>query len=132
MITMQDVHNALERYGWKYQQQDDYTLLTGFKGKARQFIVGLRLDSQWLTLTIVRYLQGVPIEHHASLYSELLMLNHRITFVRFALEESGDIILTADVPAERKFDYDLFATALDLLSFYADDVYPRFERYLSP
>lgn len=124
-ITPQDLQNLFTRYGWSYKVQDENTLLMGFMGEAGQFTLGARISDNWLSLTIVKYLPPVPPERAADVFRHLLKLNGKISYVKFVLESDQDVVLAADVPCYKQVDYNLFATVLDILSYYADDAYPH-------
>jgi len=124
--SLADVCSLFDRYGYKYHQHDERTLLIALRGTSLDFTLGARLDRSWLSLSIVKHLPVIPADRREEVCAYLLRLNHQITFVRFALESDADIALLADLPAQEKPDYDLFAMAVDLITFYADDSY----RYL--
>ena len=123
---MQDVCDLFERYGWAYRKQDERTLLADFRGESRDFVVGARLDDSWLTLTVVSYLPPLPSEPErlGRIHRRLLELNAQMSIARFAINRDAEIILTADLPGHKKLGYDIFATAMDALTFFACDTYP--------
>lgn len=121
--SLTDICTLFDRYGYKYHQQDEQTLLVGIRGTHADFTLGARLDQSWLTLSIVRSFSHIPTEWREKVYAYLLQLNYQITFARFAVESNGDIALLADLPAQDPPDYALFAMAVDLLTFYANDSY---------
>ncbi len=131
MVTLQNVKDLFDRYGWAYQETDEATLVTGFKGETRAFVIGARLHADWLTLTIPRFLPPIPPERRSEIFSELLQLNSEMSLVRFSLGSDADIILTADLPGHKRFDYDLFAITLDLLSLYANDCHVRLHKLIT-
>lgn len=130
-ISVQDVQKLFERYGWTFHQPDQQTLLVGFQGDSNDFILGTRLHDGWLSFTIPDYLPPIPAEKQATIYQHLLELNQRIIFVRFALENEETVTIIANLPAQKKIKYDLFAMAVDLITFYADDVYPRLYKLIT-
>lgn len=132
-IKMQDVGNLFTRYGWNYDKLDDQMLLTGFRGKSREFFeMGARLDNNWLTLSIPDYLPALPDERHEEIYRYLLELNSRVYFVRFALDSEDKVIVMTSIPlGNKKIDFDLFKMAIEMLSYYADDAYSHLYKIIT-
>ncbi len=123
-LTIQDVCDLFERYGWHYRQMSDTTILTNFQAASRVFTVGARISEDWLTLTIVLEVPEIPAARQAELYRWLLELNARISVVRLALNSDSDIIVTTDVAGRQKVIYENFELAVHALSYYTDAVYP--------
>lgn len=124
-ISVQDIESLFERYGWKCQPQDEKTILVSFQGETGNFVMGARINEDWLTLTITNYLPPVPPEKQVDVYRYVLELNSRICLAKFALEPDDRIIVTTELYAKTKPDYDLFSRTVDLLSLYAEDAYPH-------
>lgn len=130
-ISLADVTRLFELFGWKYQQRDDHTLLAGFRGKHADFPLIARFNDQWLSLTVAHFLPPVPAAAETNVLRRLLELNGRTTLVRLALDEQGEVMLTADVPGHKRLDPDLFAMTVDLLTLNADDLYDELHTLLS-
>ena len=130
-ISVQSVRDLFERYGWICHQPDQQTLLVGFQGESNHFILGARLHDDWLTLTIPNYLPPIPPAKQAEVYQYLLGLNLSVVFVRFAIEPEDRITIIANLPTRKRLKYDLFAMAVDLITFYADDAYPRLYKLIT-
>jgi hypothetical protein len=112
---------------------DEKTLLTNFEGteSSRVFTIGARLDQDWLTLTVIDGYPKPSPDRQQEVYRRLLELNARISIARFAIQPDSEIILTADLFAGSEVDYEVFATTLDALSFYADKTYSALEELIA-
>ena len=125
-VHFQNVCDLFTRYGWIYETQEDkQTLLTGFRGQNAHFKIVVFLKEGWLSLSVLDYLPQIPTEKRDQVYQYILEMNSKITFVRIALVDDGRVSFVVDLPAESRLDYNLFAMALDLLSYYADTAYPK-------
>lgn len=130
-VSMQDVRNLFERYGWQCHEHDAQTLLAGFRGESGDFVIGARLSKDWLTLSVPKYLPSVPSEQRSNLFAHLMRVNAQVEYVRFALESESEITILADLPAYKRLNYDLFAMAIDLLSYYADEAYEHLHEMIT-
>ena len=62
--------------------------------------IPLLLDLDERSLRITSLLCGAPDEGHAAVYELVLHRNEKLTWVHFALDDEGDVVLTGTVPRE--------------------------------
>lgn len=62
--------------------------------------IPLLLDLDERSLRITSLLCGAPDEGHAEVYRLVLHRNEKLTWVHFALDDEGDVVLTGAVPRE--------------------------------
>ena len=62
----------------------------------RTLPVLLQLDER--TLRVTALLTGVPDEGHAAVYALVLHRNEKLTWVHYALDDEGDVVLVGAVP----------------------------------
>ncbi|HIP71082.1 MAG TPA: hypothetical protein EYH05_06770 [Anaerolineae bacterium] len=123
MELHQKLASYFQRYGWHYEQREDSTIVSGFQGESGKFSIIASLDENWITLLIPPFLPPISSDQHREIHEYLLKLNAQLMLVKFALIDDSEVVLMANLSAHKKLDYDLFATIIDLLSFYADDAY---------
>lgn len=114
---------CFQRYGWHYEQREDGTIISGFKGDSGKFSLIASLDEDWITLFIPLFLPSISSDRRGEIYNFLLKFNAQLMLVKFALTDDDEITIMANLSIHKKLDYDLFATIVDLLSFYADDAF---------
>lgn len=119
------LENYITRYGWSYERYDEL-LVAGVRGDNGEFPVVFHLALPWLCLSVPALApgDGRPAEY----YRRLLELNERSRLARFALGETGDVMLCVDLYTDPPPSYDQFSLALDVLAYYADTALP----YLQP
>ena len=62
--------------------------------------IPLLLDLDERSLRITSLLCGAPDEGHAEVYRLVLHRNEKLTWVHFALDDEGDVILTGAIPRD--------------------------------
>lgn len=62
--------------------------------------IPLLLDLDERSLRLTSLLCGAPDEGHAEVYRLVLHRNEKLTWVHFALDDEGDVILTGAIPRE--------------------------------
>ena len=62
--------------------------------------IPLLLDLDERSLRITSLLCGAPDEGHAAVYELVLHRNEKLTWVHFALDDEGDVVLTGTVPRD--------------------------------
>jgi hypothetical protein len=130
-ITIENVAKYFDRYGWSYQLlEGEPTILSGFKGDEGYFKIETHLHKGWLTFSLMDFLPKIPDEKLPEICRYALELNTKMSYCRFVLMEGNLLTIVADIPAQTRLDYDLFAMGLDLVSFFADQAYPKFAERL--
>ena len=124
-ITMPAVRNAFERYGWKCKEVGPQALISGWHNDDYDFELLTRFDDTWVNLSVNNFVPPVPAASQAEVNAKLLGLNARMVFCRFALSPEGKVLLVADIPGRTMLDYDVFAVAIDVLTYFAEDTYSQ-------
>jgi hypothetical protein len=62
--------------------------------------IPLLLDLDERSLRLTSLLCGAPDEGHAEVYRLVLHRNEKLTWVHFALDDEGDVVLTGAIPRE--------------------------------
>ena len=125
MVAMSELRKYLESYGWDYQQSGENTLITRFVGDNSDTQFNLVIDSgeHWVGLTVWPYLIAFPVDRKCELTEMVCRLNYDIKMARLAQTDSGGIALCVDLPTH-SLNKDMFFLALDIISYYADSLYP--------
>jgi hypothetical protein len=118
------LENYITRYGWVYSRYDD-VVAAGVQSAAGDFLVTFQLALPWLRLSAPALAPGKdrPTEY----YAKLLELNDRSRLARFALGESGDVMLCVDLYTDPPPTFEQFSLALDVLVYYAETALPHLQ-----
>jgi len=90
----------------RYERVSDSDWAVLLKGEKKLSITVL-LALRERTLAMESFFIRRPAENHADLYAILLRTNMRLYGVRFALDDIGDVYLTARIPVEAVTDEEL-------------------------
>lgn len=89
--------DTLEASGLEVDAVGEDRWMTVLEGEWKRTLpVLLQLDERSLRITAL--LTGVPDEGHAAVYGLVLHRNERLTWVHYALDDEGDIVLVGAVP----------------------------------
>ena len=89
--------DTLESAGLEVDDVGEDRWMTMLAGEWKRTLpVLLQLDERSLKLTAL--LTGVPDEGHAAVYALVLHRNEKLTWVHYALDDEGDIVLVGSVP----------------------------------
>lgn len=128
--SIKDVAGFLGSYGWKYDQPNDHELIVRFTGTNTetefQLIIGV--SESWIGLTIWPYLFPFPPDKEIEALKEICRTNFDIKLARLAMKSTGEITLCVDLSINGLTE-SYFHFALDILSYYADILYPIFLKY---
>jgi hypothetical protein len=114
-----EVARFFRRYGWAFDQLDDETFRTSFRGKNAAFIALVRVTEHWIVLTVNPFVR-MPEGGLGPVAMRLLATaNFHENVVKLGLDDDDDVFVNVELPVEG-FTYDLFAAALTSLSHAAD------------
>ncbi len=127
IISITDLERYLESYGWKFGKQNDNELLIRFVGENTntEFHLIISLSDNWVALTVWPYLFQFPPERELDGVKEVCKTNFDLKLARLAMKSTGEITLCIDLPATGLTE-SMFHIALDVISYYADNLYPKF------
>jgi len=130
-ITIQDVGKYFDRFGWEYSiSENNDAIKTGVNGEYGYFEFIVFLERGWLTITTLDLLPEIPEDKSTQLMQLALELNAKISYARIALVDKK-ISVIADIPVHTKLDYDLFSTVLEVMPFFADQIFKKFNPYFT-
>jgi len=123
-INLELLGKYLESYGWKYEiHEGEFIIL--FKGEQSdaEFHLIMSTSENWIGLTIWPFV-FLPIGKEDAAIKFICKKNFDLKMVRLGMTEKGEISLCADLSfidlTEKQFH-----NALDVLSYYADVLYPE-------
>ena len=120
---MEQVKQYLGQYGWTFEaKEEEQLLVTGFQGKTNTFRIFVYVGAPWVMLAIVPFVPHPLDECRERFWQAALRLNYELNLAKLGLDPDGDIALVIELRSE-DLRYDEFATALDAISFYADEYY---------
>ena len=123
-VMPSDVQGYFARYGWDYEEQDEDSWATGFRGDHGRCSIHVRLTDDWVYFAVDPVVPGfVSPESTDDIRAVLLLANYEMSLAKFCVDPDGDVILAVELPREG-FGYDQFAIALDALSYYAEEYAP--------
>ena len=124
-LTAETLEAYFEQYGWTYQQIDETSFRTVFRGDVSSFTIHIRIAGDWVYFSIAPFVVSPQdVECERKLYKHLLTLNHEMNMAKFTVDSDGDVILTVELPTEN-LNYNEFSDALGALAYYADDNYAQ-------
>jgi len=125
--NLQIIKKYLDNYGWEYTQKSERELILRFLGEESntEFNLIITLDQHWVGLTIWPYLLPFPKKIEYSAIKSLCKWNFQTKLVRLGISENGETSMCLDLPLEN-LNEGLFHLGLDLISYYADMLYPEF------
>jgi hypothetical protein len=121
MATPIDTVKAfLDKYGWKYDDLNQDTILSGFAGEKSRFTLFVKAAEDWLILSISPFVERPKPGCLENTLNYLAQLNFHATLVKFSVDEKGNIVLTVELPTNG-LTFESFVASLEALCFYADD-----------
>jgi len=122
----------LKSYGWEFSQHTQDELLVRFEGENSQteFHLIIGSDENWVSMTIWPFLFPFPIEKKTDALELLCKRNFQLRLVRLGMTENGETTLCLDLPVEGLTENG-FHVALDVITYYADILYPDFVTFWS-
>jgi hypothetical protein len=121
--SIKDIDNYFDRMGWRSLKQEGATSLYIFSGTNRDFILGVGAAEEWVIFSIPNYLPVVSPEKIGIVSETLVKKNAEMRLVKFAIGEGGEVLLSTDIPAMVKLEYDLFCVYVDALCYYANTLH---------
>lgn len=118
------LENYITRYGWIYKRYDE-ALVAAVGSDAGDFPVAFQLSPPWLRLSAPILAPGR--DRTIEYYTKLLELNERARLVRFAISETGSIMLCVDLYTNPPPTFEQFQLALDVLTYYAETSLPHLQ-----
>lgn len=118
------LENFITRYGWAFEKYDD-VIAAGVGSDAGDFMVAFQVSPPWLRLSVPALAPGV--DRNIKYYTRLLELNDRTRLARFALRETGDVMLCVDLYTTPPPTFDQFSLALDVLVYFAESALPHLQ-----
>lgn len=117
----------LRSYGWESTKEHDKEILVRFLGEKSdtEFHLIVDIESSWVILTIWPYLPLLPVGKETEALQLLCKKNFDMKLARLAMTDKGDVALCVDVPTDLLSE-SFFHLALDIISYYADIIYPEF------
>jgi hypothetical protein len=129
-LTVTDIGKFIDSYGWKYANDGENLIAVAFKGEISdtEFHLIIEAFENWLSLTIWPYLFPFPPEKKLEALEDVCKVNFDLHMARLAMKSSGEIALCLDLPMSSLTESS-FHNALDVITYYADVLFPRFVKY---
>jgi hypothetical protein len=109
----------LDTYGWKYEEINQDTILSGFAGESSEFTMIVKISENWVVLSVAPLVERPKPECRINTLLYLASLNFHATLAKFSADENGHIVLTVELPVQG-LTQDTFLIALEALCFYAE------------
>lgn len=122
-VTLDQLADYLEKYGWCYEKLSSQCLQSGWNGDERDYPLRIDFNETSVSFQIEPFIH-MDIEwlQWPELSLFLLELNAESQMVKVAVNEKGDIILASQCLSEG-FTYEAFSMVLGVIGFYADAFY---------
>ena len=114
-----EIARFFRRYGWTFDQLDDDTFRTSFRGKNAAFVALVRVTEHWVVFTINPFGKGPDAGFGPVALKLLAVANQQASLVKLGLDDDGDAFINVELPTEG-FGYDQFSAALTALTHAAD------------
>jgi hypothetical protein len=114
-----EVARFFRRYGWRFDQLDDETLRTSFRGHNAAFVALVRVTEHWVVLTVNPFVRAPHAGYGVVALGLLARANHQENIVKLGLDDDDDVFVNVELPVEG-LGYEEFAAALTALSHAAD------------
>lgn len=118
------LENYISRYGWTFEKFNE-AIITGVQTSAGNILITFQLASPWLRLSAPILAPGK--DRSNIFYTMLLELNDRSRMARFALRDTGDVMLCVDLYTDPPPTFEQFGLALDVLVYYAENALPHLQ-----
>jgi hypothetical protein len=103
MLNEETLGEYLARLEWSAEPHGDRTFRTVHHSKEGEVVVYVRLSDNWLIASVVPFL-ATRGKNSFELSRWLLRQNRDMFQAKFAYDEDGDVVLTAELPTE-SLDY---------------------------
>ncbi len=114
-----EIARFFRRYGWTFDQLDDETFRTSFRGKNAAFVALVRVTEHWVLFTINPFVKGPDAGFGPVALRLLAHANQRASLVKLGVDDDGDAFINVELPTEQ-FSYGQFSSALTALTHAAD------------
>lgn len=114
-----EIARFFRRYGWTFDQLDDDTFRTSFRGKNAAFVALVRVTEHWVVFTINPFVKGPDAGFGPVALKLLAIANQQASLVKLGLDDDGDAFINVELPTE-DFAYGQFSAALTALTHAAD------------
>ncbi len=121
------IPRALQEAGWPVEQLEPDLWQTGFNGEHTSAFIYLRRVEGWLFCILQPYVPAPDPACRGQVLEALMRRNYHFPLVKFCLDEDGEVLLSAELPA-RGLTEEAIQTALAALALIADREYPVLER----
>lgn len=130
--SLSTLENYLQQYGWAYEKNDSTSMVAKFVGESSdtEFNVLFRVSEHWLSITVLPFLPKPPDEHEQEVTKKICVLNYDLKLAKLAMSNEGYIILSIELPLSN-INSELFSASLDILTYYADELFPELIFYWS-
>lgn len=99
VITPDVVSGWLADMGWTATKRDDHTFQCSHKTSEGKFRIFVRLMDNWVVASVIPFLETKG-DNSFELSRWLLRQNRDMYQSKFAYDEEGDVIMTAELPTE--------------------------------
>ncbi len=114
-----EIARFFRRYGWTFDELDDDTFRTSFRGKNAAFVALVRVTEHWVVFTINPFVKGPDAGFGPVALKLLAVANQQASLVKLGLDDDGDAFINVELPTEG-FGYGQFSAALTALTHAAD------------
>ncbi len=119
---MTDISALFDHFGWAYTTpESDLWQSAFFTESEEEFDLYVMVVEDWVHFAVTPFLPPIPEKQAARIHRTVLRLNQQMRFLRFALDDDGDLSLIADAPAAQ-LTGDLFAQIMEAFVYYADQL----------
>jgi hypothetical protein len=118
-LTVEDVEGFFERYGWAYDDIDEQTLRTAFRGDHGNFTALVRVTEHWVVFTVNPYIGPPDSGWGRASLTTLAAANQHVHLAKLGIDFDDDVFLTVELPTEG-FTFEQFDEALSALATAAD------------
>lgn len=121
---IQELFQNYGKEGWKSKVISSTQIASGFSGETGNFSLLVEIKEGWVIFVVSDFLDLTgAVQSLDEVYRLLLELNAIIYGVKLSLDSGGKVILVYNVEYDERVEFIQFQTALDLLTFYSDDLY---------
>ena len=115
-----NIPTYFRRYAWGCEQIDATLWRASFYTEREdEFDLYVMVDGEWAHFAVSPFTPRPAPDCATRLYEALLQLNLQMRLVTFALDDEGDVNLTAELPT-RNFSYPIFELTVDALVAYTN------------
>ncbi len=114
-----EVARFFRRYGWSFEELDEDTFRTSFRGKNAAFIALVRVTQHWVVFSINPFVKAPDAGFGPVALKVLALANQQVSLIKVGIDDDGDAFVNVELPSEG-FGYGQFAAALTALTHAAD------------